>query len=93
MPEQQRPAGGAELQRARLHRLPLADRALGPLHRRPLVPRGQRICRPQHRRTGPVLHGNADPQGHLRPGQRGTGATKEVRCFCSIRTSEMLSAA
>ena len=78
MPEHQQPAGGAQLQRSSVHSVPLADRALGPVHRRLLHPSHQRLCRAGQGRRQLLLHRHADQKGHLCEGQRGTGAAQKV---------------
>lgn len=77
--QHQCPAGGEELQWPSLHCLPLADRLMGAVHRGLLHPSHQHISRANTWRRCLLLSGDANPQGHLCPGQCGPSSSEKVR--------------
>lgn len=62
-----------------MHRVPLADRHVGPVHGGHVHPHQQHFCVPKPRQRRLLLSGDADSQSHLCPGQRGPGSSQKVR--------------
>lgn len=79
--QRQCPAGGEELQWPSLHCVPLADRLVGAVHRGLVHSGQQHICGSNTWRRCLLLSGDANPQGHLCPGQCGPGSSKKVRHY------------
>lgn len=71
-------AGVSQLQRAPLHRAPLADGLVGPVHGGLVHPGRQHVGGSAAGRRRLLLGGDADAQGHLRPGQRGPSSPQKV---------------